>query len=140
MPTPRQRVPRANDCSFVEDGIDAFISVFLCSEKRPALLRKSSGDVGVDRAALASKHGRLTSFTPIARCECPDDLPLHDVIERKFPPHKCGGESELHQTDDFGRTARHQHREDGGARRDRTDDLLLAKQALSQLSYGPGRR
>jgi hypothetical protein len=28
----------------------------------------------------------------------------------------------------------------GGARRDRTDDLLLAKQALSQLSYGPGRK
>ena len=27
----------------------------------------------------------------------------------------------------------------GGARRDRTDDLLLAKQALSQLSYGPLR-
>ena len=25
----------------------------------------------------------------------------------------------------------------GGARRDRTADLLLAKQALSQLSYGP---
>ncbi len=28
----------------------------------------------------------------------------------------------------------------GGARRDRTDDLLLAKQALSQLSYGPLER
>ena len=28
----------------------------------------------------------------------------------------------------------------GGARRDRTDDLLLAKQALSQLSYGPSIR
>ena len=28
----------------------------------------------------------------------------------------------------------------GGARRDRTDDLLLAKQALSQLSYGPSAR
>ena len=27
--------------------------------------------------------------------------------------------------------------ETGGAERDRTDDLLLAKQALSQLSYGP---
>ena len=26
----------------------------------------------------------------------------------------------------------------GGARRDRTVDLLLAKQALSQLSYSPG--
>ena len=29
--------------------------------------------------------------------------------------------------------------DDGGGRRDRTDDLLLAKQALSQLSYGPSR-
>ena len=28
--------------------------------------------------------------------------------------------------------------DDGGGRRDRTDDLLLAKQALSQLSYSPG--
>ena len=27
----------------------------------------------------------------------------------------------------------------GGARRDRTDDLKLAKLALSQLSYGPAR-
>jgi hypothetical protein len=27
--------------------------------------------------------------------------------------------------------------DDGGARRDRTDDLMLAKHALSQLSYGP---
>jgi hypothetical protein len=29
------------------------------------------------------------------------------------------------------------HANDGGGRRDRTDDLLLAKQALSQLSYAP---
>ena len=29
--------------------------------------------------------------------------------------------------------------EPGGANRDRTGDLLLAKQALSQLSYGPVR-
>ena len=34
--------------------------------------------------------------------------------------------------------ARHHGKQGGGARRDRTDDLLLAKQALSQLSYGPG--
>src|SRR5262245_65616316 len=33
---------------------------------------------------------------------------------------------------DLGRFA-----QSGGARRARTDDLLLAKQALSQLSYGP---
>ena len=31
-----------------------------------------------------------------------------------------------------------QERKVGGARRDRTDDLMLAKHALSQLSYGPG--
>ena len=29
---------------------------------------------------------------------------------------------------------------DGGAERDRTDDLLLAKQALSQLSYTPAEQ
>ncbi len=29
--------------------------------------------------------------------------------------------------------------QNGGASRDRTDDPLLAKQVLSQLSYGPGR-
>ena len=37
----------------------------------------------------------------------------------------------------YGRTARLSGSPTGGARRDRTDDLLLAKQALSQLSYGP---
>ena len=31
-------------------------------------------------------------------------------------------------------------KEAGGARRDRTDDLKLAKLALSQLSYGPVKR
>lgn len=30
--------------------------------------------------------------------------------------------------------------QDGGARRDRTDDLMLAKHALYQLSYGPFSR
>ena len=35
-----------------------------------------------------------------------------------------------------GRSPR-RHTRFGGARRDRTDDLMLAKHALSQLSYGP---
>ena len=34
-------------------------------------------------------------------------------------------------------SVRWQVQEDGGARRDRTADPLLAKQVLSQLSYGP---
>ena len=32
------------------------------------------------------------------------------------------------------------YRLNGGASRDRTDDPLLEKQVLSQLSYGPGRQ
>jgi hypothetical protein len=35
------------------------------------------------------------------------------------------------------RVAPRQKKAAGGARRDRTDDLMLAKHALSQLSYGP---
>src|SRR5262249_51200415 len=45
---------RANDHSFAESGIDAFF-IFSFREKT-SLLRKPSGDVGVDRTALA--HGR----------------------------------------------------------------------------------
>ena len=42
------------------------------------------------------------------------------------------------QTSKLHRTAlRRNPRTSGGARRDRTDDLMLAKHALSQLSYGP---
>jgi hypothetical protein len=35
------------------------------------------------------------------------------------------------------KAARRSSTSSGGARRDRTDDLMLAKHALSQLSYGP---
>src|SRR5215510_11607311 len=41
------------------------------------------------------------------------------------------------RTSTAGPQGRHSEDPTGGARRDRTDDLLLAKQALSQLSYGP---
>jgi hypothetical protein len=45
------------------------------------------------------------------------------------PPAEAGTESR------FSAIAREEL--DGGARRDRTDDLMLAKHALYQLSYGP---
>jgi hypothetical protein len=35
------------------------------------------------------------------------------------------------------KTSWHPRREGGGGERDRTDDLMLAKHALSQLSYTP---
>jgi hypothetical protein len=62
---------------------------------------------------------------------------------------EASGRSPLHDVKDIGRrfcargiSALGKSKEEaGGARRDRTDDLLLAKQALSQLSYGPvGRK
>jgi hypothetical protein len=70
--------------------------------------------------------------------QCSDRSPLHDVrhhARRRPKPKACGFE--------FSRTnlsAPGSKAPSGGARRDRTDDLLLAKQALSQLSYGPCRR
>lgn len=56
-------------------------------------------------------------------------------ITRHLPRRRTN--SEFHGR---GSRTRHPSKEDGGARRDRTDDLMLAKHALSQLSYGPGRR
>jgi hypothetical protein len=58
----------------------------------------------------------------------PVKSPLHDVGQLAEAPD--------------GATAKHFltcGRHPGGARRDRTDDLMLAKHALSQLSYGPFR-
>jgi hypothetical protein len=46
------------------------------------------------------------------------------VKERKLFRHELHGSMKLHQMT-------------GGGERDRTDDLLLARQALSQLSYTP---
>src|SRR5712691_2042053 len=59
-------------------------------------------------------------------------LLLHDVKQRNFPLADFAAAWNWFLTDEAP--------EFGGARRNRTDDLLLAKQALSQLSYGPGPR
>ncbi len=67
-------------------------------------------------------------------------FPLHDVRKTSAQgkkPHAnslCNG-----RTGCFARSVR-RSQTSGGARRDRTDDLMLAKHALSQLSYGPVRR
>jgi hypothetical protein len=56
-----------------------------------------------------------------------DEPSIHDVIE---PPARLMRDGELvSPTSPIQRI--------GGARRDRTDDLKLAKLPLSQLSYGP---
>ena len=71
----------------------------------------------------------------------PDRSPLYDV--RNPAPASCEG---CNVRSDVSRTAMSEairgnlvdlRQPSGGARRDRTDDLMLAKHALSQLSYGP---
>jgi hypothetical protein len=74
----------------------------------------------------------LTGFAwdPGVESRRSDRSPLHDVRQRRHLRLKASGRRKLINCGRYGLPA-------GGARRDRTDDLLLAKQALSQLSYGP---
>ena len=64
---------------------------------------------------------------------------LHDVRQHEPRPNLAAARICISRTSMASRRPMPKHRT-GGARRDRTDDLLLAKQALSQLSYGPGER
>ena len=81
---------------------------------KPSLVRQDSFGVS-----------QQTQCVPSSRCQTPAD-PLH--ANPRIP-------KALPKTPDLEPLTR--TRDPGGARRDRTDDLLLAKQALSQLSYGP---
>ena len=64
---------------------------------------------------------------------------LHPINNVKQPTHKRRLSSALSCAIHFlsAEVCEEAAQEAGGAERDRTDDLLLAKQALSQLSYGP---
>jgi hypothetical protein len=66
--------------------------------------------------------------------------PIHDVKQRRAP--NGAHEYLISAVSDHGSAliARSVAQRIGGAGRDRTDDLLLAKQALSQLSYSPNRK
>src|SRR5262245_54735673 len=135
MPTPRQRVfekqirfPKAESTH----------SFFLCSEKRPACFANHPEDVGVDRAPAQESRKRTKN--------CIRTELLRTRMSGRFASSRChracSAADAAKSVIIDGRTwraryPRRHHREDGGARRDRTDDLLLAKQALSQLSYGP---
>ena len=72
----------------------------------------------------------------------PDMFPLHDVLEPAGACVQAFGRHHSLERNLFGRSRRIGDRPQllGGARRDRTDDLMLAKHALSQLSYGPSWR
>ena len=142
MPTPRQRKFMPTIARLHKLGIDAFRekTFYLLH-----LLRKPPEDVGVDhrhacKACLRDDEDDRLHRLPgtNVRMVCP----LHDEKQRSFsaadrldPRLET---EEFLQTSGVRRAAQNCKSRAGGARRNRTDDLLLAKQALSQLSYGPG--
>jgi hypothetical protein len=80
--------------------------------------------------SIGSNPSRALPGDPGVESRRSDRSPLHDVRQRRHLRPKALGRRKPINHGRCGLPA-------GGARRDRTDDLLLAKQALSQLSYGP---
>ena len=70
--------------------------------------------------------------TPLANA-----LQTYDLFDKRHANFAMGIHSRVMPAAGASVCLRRSATKAGGARRDRTDDLLLAKQALSQLSYGP---
>ena len=90
----------------------------------------------------------LLSDEPKASAACPGPVRLGHITTLSVPfnqrrrgrPRRCRQIfSERRFGDASGSRTQHRWFADGGGERIRTDDLLLAKQALSQLSYTPLR-
>ena len=101
----------------------------ICIERRPTLPRPHTDrlldDLVVVRVrSLRSAGVQRRIRRPPSRCQ-------FSAAARSGQPKLMSGMIARSTSDPLAR------REDGGARRDRTDDLMLAKHALSQLSYGP---
>src|ERR1700733_9302841 len=109
----------------------------------PTALRSSSADMNTARDLHPGKClEKARQLRLHSRAWHSDRSPLHDVRQHERPTTDFFAEAsralELDSHERvFGRRHQAAGKPSGGARRDRTDDLLLAKQALSQLSYGP---
>ena len=146
MPTPRQRKFIPTIARLHELGIDAFrektFSCFTCFANHPRMW--------VSIIDTRAKVACATTKT-IVCTGCPVRtfgwFALFTMRNSGVFPPRIERIHGWKRKNSFGRAApREAARREaaragaGGARRDRTDDLLLAKQALSQLSYGPGSR
>ena len=81
------------------------------------------------RSALGKRHPLKSKKGGAPDQSFPDDVKTAAPAKGRIPCLSCVR---------YPRTGRGPHLERrGGARRNRTDDLLNANQALSQLSYGP---
>jgi hypothetical protein len=95
------------------------------------------------RTSLRSHHGDK-SFAPGPEQKRMPTRKLRNRRQSCAPNNKASqsrraSDHDVQGHDVQGHDVSDHDRRSGGARRDRTDDLLLAKQALSQLSYGPFR-
>jgi hypothetical protein len=113
---PRARAPQAYDTDHNQPALGR-----ADWSERPDFRDKPNSSA-VIRCRLGERSLRTSGISP-----------LHDVKDQTVEgaPAMAGPSNLV--------LSRHPRRQSqtGGARRDRTDDLLLAKQALSQLSYGP---
>ena len=100
-----------------------------------SLARPDEGDMLAERIRLSHIRPVETGRQHVAGGPCgpTDAFPLHDDKRTRTQRDP----SDRHSCETC--TGRTSIAPPGGARRDRTDDLMLAKHALSQLSYGPVR-
>ncbi len=88
-----------------------------------------------DGAGISSRLSMILAEAKLSRGGSPPSL--------KLPPTPCGlrrtprGGIRLRRVRPGQSCEARRAKQDGGARRVRTDDLMLAKHALYQLSYGP---
>ena len=111
------------------------ITLMIDARDRPGPVRHRQKDhwIGSSRNRSLAEHARTTAWSNAVRVR--RELQGEPSAIGHIPSSRCQisrprCDRELFDLDDAG---------NGGARRDRTDDLMLAKHALSQLSYGPGR-
>ena len=115
--------------------------IAICLDQLLEIKPKSRGQAMISispgsktQSVLPSIHNEWKNIRHIKHrktCSQFDKKAVADTVEpTRLPAAKRGQTNKQSDGDTMSKA-------NGGARRDRTDDLLLAKQALSQLSYGP---
>ena len=141
MPTPRQRpVSRTQFALRPAGGFDVFFEK--TSFALSTMVRSAPND-RIERCRHLPHDPtvlpRYSRSMPYSRCHTavhgPPETGMHGPCETDYSRTR---RSKLQRAERKPPCHHPPHdKKNGGARRDRTDDLMLAKHALSQLSYGP---
>ena len=115
-------------------------TLYLIRQPHEALSRQPQPTTNRDEAAASvtlSLH--LSKNKPYGHSRTANYIPYRFQVSVLWVsvPHSAPGRSRDNGV--IADAAHHEPQAHGGGERDRTDDLLLAKQALSQLSYTPMR-